>query len=179
MLFSSSSLLATALFAGAASAAPLSDSTVVSDVELNQCGVVIDGELSSSHTRPPSLRHLSFPSRPIYPLPLRIHQLSRDGGSDYASDTILFGSYSGSTIFTADFTPPSSVDAADGKLVQGKNLTTGTLGQASWVVKHPSIKDIIYAVQEVENGGVIVGRLSDEGHELEVLQEASTGGAFP
>ena len=46
-------------------------------------------------------------------------------------------------------------------------------------MKHPSLVDIVYAVQEVEDGGVIVGRLSEGGQQLEVLQEASTGGAFP
>jgi len=86
------------------------------------------------------------------------------------------GSYT-SSIFTLDFIPPTTVEAADGKIVQGVNLTAGL--NPSWVFRHPSLKDIVYAVQENTNGSVIVGRLSEGGKKLDVLGEISTGGGFP
>ncbi|KAL7413148.1 Lactonase, 7-bladed beta-propeller-domain-containing protein [Mrakia frigida] len=102
--------------------------------------------------------------------------ISTGNSSSNGSITILLGSYT-SSIFTLDFTPPTTVEAGDGKLVRGFSLTAGL--NPSWVFLHPTLENIVYAAQENTNGSVIVGRLSEGGKKLEVLGETSTGGSFP
>lgn len=87
--------------------------------------------------------------------------------------TVLIGSGGGgpNTIQSLIFTPPSSVDARDGKLVEGPAYPA--ILSPSWVTRHPTIPDLFYSVvQNTTDGGVAVGRLSADRKSYQILATA-------
>lgn len=94
------------------------------------------------------------------------------------SDTILIGSYSNS-IHSLSFTKPSSPSATDGKLTVGPSFkVTDGAGGPSWVIQHPTHKDLFYAViEDEEDGQIFVGRMVDG--KLKEEATVSSGGGAP
>jgi hypothetical protein len=94
--------------------------------------------------------------------------------------TILMGSYSSpESAHVVYFTPPTTAEGTDGKLVVGSSHKLGQ--SASWFAQHPKHADVVYGVleKEPEDGEIVQVRLGQDAKEAKVEGTRSTLGAAP